>query len=736
MDPKRRINWRTLWFGAGLILLFMGLLVRVWWIQSVEAAWIIDLAKKQWERDKHIRPTRGSILDRNGEVLAYEGKAYTLNAVLRPRNEEEAKRIGDDYVKDPFETARKLAPILNMPVEKLSNILSKSGVLYVEVGREGKKLTEEQKKQILALQYPKDATGKESEVNQLPGIFLTETTRRYYPNNAFLSHVLGYMSYEDKAEAGIEKEFNQELQGEPGELQIIKDGAGYSLPDGEQKYKPAKDGLNVVLTIDRQIQDYVEQALDNTEKEYKPKQMTVIVADPNTGEILALANRPQFDPNKYWDINDYRDQRNAAITSMFEPGSTFKIITLAGAIEKGLFHENETYQSGAYTKVPGKRINDHNNGQGWGKITFLEGVQRSSNVAFVILGYERLKKDLLKTYFDLFGIGKKTGIELPGEVEGNMENFLHPRSPRDVAVTTFGQGIAVTAIQQVAAIGAIANGGELLKPHIVKELRDPHTGAVVKRFPREVVRRVVSESTAKRVRDILETVVSSKKGTGQAYDIPGYHVAGKTGTAQKYNEETGKILEGHYIVSFIGFAPKDNPRLLVYVVVDDPETDQPSSLLGRLTVAPIFNSVMERSLQYLQQKPDLTQAKEIKVKQTDKVMPNYVGMATQSAIMRAKQDGYATETIGTGTKIVGQYPAALDKVYPGSKVVLITNQLKDVRMPDFKGKSLREVMEFSSLVGLHVTVYGSGFVQEQSIPPGTVLTGKGNLQVKLVPPTP
>lgn len=737
MDTKRRINWRTLWFGVGLVLLFMGLLVRVWWIQTVDAAWIVEEAKKQWERDKNIRPTRGSIFDRNNEVLAYEGKAYTVNATLRPRNKEEELKIGEDYVKDPFDTARKLAPILNMPVEKLTNILSKQGPLYVEFGREGKKITEEQKNQIMA--YHKktvNAKGKEVIVNELPGIFLTETTRRYYPNNSFLSHVLGYMTYEDVAEMGIEKQFDKELKGEPGELQVIKDGAGYMLPDGEQKFMPAKDGLNVVLTIDSQIQGYVEQALDIIDKEYKPKKMTVIVSDPHTGEILALANRPQFNPNQYWDIPDYRSHRNVAVSSLFEPGSTFKIITLAAAIERGLYNDTEKYQSGSYNKLPGKKINDHNNGRGWGKITFLEGVQRSSNVAFVILGYERLKKDLLKTYFDLFGVSKKTGIELPGEAVANMDSFLNPRSQRDVAVTTFGQGILVTAIQQVAAIGAIANGGELLKPQIVKELRNPLTGAVVKRNQREVVRQVVKESTAKRVRDILETVVTSDNGTGKAYDLKGYHVAGKTGTAQKYSEETGKILEGHYIVSFIGFAPKDNPRLLVYVVVDDPETTQSSNILGKLTVAPIFNSVMERSLQYLQQKPDITQAKEVKTNTVEHTMPNFVGMTTSSAVMKAKQEGLEAQVIGTGTKIVSQHPSPLEKVYPPSKVELITNQMKGVKMPDFRGKSLREVMEFASLVQWNVTFTGNGFVKEQSIPPGTVLNAKGTLNVTLTPPTP
>ncbi|MGD8190021.1 penicillin-binding transpeptidase domain-containing protein [Brevibacillus ginsengisoli] len=735
MDPKRRINSRALLFGAGLIVLFMGLLVRVWWIQTVEASSILDKAKDQWERNKNIHAQRGSILDRNGGILAYEGRAYTVNGVLHPRNEDEAKRIGDDYVKDPFETARKLAPILGVPMENLTKVLTRPNSLYVTFGREGNKITEDQKNQIENLQYPVGTDGKKSKVNQMPGIFLTDTTRRYYPNNAFLSHVLGYVNYEDKGEMGIEKQFDKQLAGEPGQLSLIKDGAGYILPNGEQQYKPAKDGSDVVLTIDQNIQGYVEQAIDITAKEYQPQQMTVVVADPNTGEILGLANRPQYNPNKYWDIKDYKEQRNVAITSMYEPGSTFKIVTLAAAIEKGLFNETETYPSGQYTKLKGKPIKDHN-GRGWGTISFLQGVQHSSNVAFVILGYERLKKDLLNTYFNLFGFGKKTGIDLPGETEGNMESFLHPRSQRDIAVTTFGQGIAVTAIQQVAAIGAIANGGELLKPLIVKELRDPHTGAVVKSYPKQVVGRVVTEATAKRTRDILETVVTSKEGTGGAYNIPGYHVAGKTGTAQKYNETTGKILEGHYIVSFIGFAPKDKPRLLVYVMVDDPVTDQGYGTWGRLMVAPIFNSVMERSLQYLQQSPDLTQPKEVSEKPQELTMPDFKGMATSAAVARAKQQGLDVESVGTGTKIVSQYPSALEKVYPGNKVVLITDRVKDVRMPDFKGKSLRDVMEFASIVNLNVNVTGNGYVDTQSIPPGTVIPPKGNLQVTLVQPAP
>lgn len=739
MEGKRRVNWRILMIALCMILVFSGLSFRVWWLQTVDAAKIMDYASGQWDWEKTLKPKRGAIMDRNGEILAYEGKAYTVNARLKPQNEKD-----QDFVKDPYYTATTLAGILNAPVNELLKPLTKPGSKVVLLGRYGNQLTEEQKKLIQDAQFPKLPNGVQVETNQLPGIYLTETTRRFYPNNSFAAHVLGYLDFDGQPKMGIELQYDDELRGEKGELEVMTDGAGYQLPDGERKYKPAKDGDNVYLTIDRQIQDYVEQALDKAEREFKPKGLTVVVSDPQTGEILAMGNRSQFNPNTYY--NGITNYTNHAVTTMFEPGSTFKIITLAAAIEEGLFNPNDTYQSGTYTIKGQIPIRDHNNGQGWGRISYMEGVQRSSNVVFVILGYEKLKLERLKQYFAKFGIGSITGIELPYEKKGNLINLEKPQSPRDWAVSTFGQGVTVTAVQQIAAVGAIANGGELLKPHIVKELRDPHTGAVVKRTEREVVRRVVSEATAKQTRDILETVVEGDAGTGKAYQIEGYHVAGKTGTAQKYDPNTGKIIEGHYIASFIGFAPKDNPRLLVYVVVDDPTTDEGYSAWGKLIIAPIFKSIMERSLQYLQQQPDIQATQEAAAKtgkaaaqapvqppQQEVTLPKLVGMSNSAAQLRAKQEKLTVSVIGTGTKIVEQYPAPFEKVAAGSQVVLVTDRVKGSKMPDFTGKSLRDVMEFASLVDIPVQAAGSGFVASQSIPPGTLLTGSEKLQVTLRP---
>lgn len=732
METKRRVNWRILLFALCVIIGFSSLSMRLWWLQTVEAAKIMDYARSQWDWEKTLKPKRGAIMDRNGEILAYEGKAYTVNARLKPMNEKD-----QDYVKDPYYTATTLSRILNAPMDYLLKRLTTSQSNVIELGSWGQKITEEQKKLIEEAQYPKLPSGEQVKTNQLPGIYLTEATRRFYPNNSFAAHVLGYIDLYDNPKMGLELQLDEELRGEKGEMAIMTDGAGYQLPDGEHKYKPAEDGKNVYLTIDRQIQDYVEQALDVAEKEFKPKGLMVVVSDPQTGEILAMGNRPQFNPNTYY--KGITNFTNHAVTSMFEPGSTFKIITLAAAIEEGMFNPNEDYQSGTYTIKGQKPIRDHNNGRGWGKISFLKGVQRSSNVVFVILGYERLKLEKLKAYFEKFGIGSLTGIELPYEKRGNIANLENPRSPRDWAVTTFGQGVTVTAIQQIAAVGAIANGGELLKPHIIKEMRDPHTGAVVHRTGREVVRRVVSTATAKQTRDILETVVEDPDGTGKAYRIPGYSVAGKTGTAQKY--EGNKILEGHYIASFIGFAPKDNPRLLVYVVVDDPNTSDYTTYSSKI-VAPIFKSVMERSLQYLQQQPDLQSAsggdkKQAAAQQTalppvkELTLPKFIDMATTTAQLRAKQDELEVTVVGTGTKIVEQYPAPYTKVVSGQKITLITDRVEGTQMPDLTGKSLRDVMEFASILHMNVNATGVGFVDSQSIKAGTSLKGGETLLVTL-----
>lgn len=706
---EKRIKLRTWFLGGAFTFLFFLLLIRLFWIQTVSADWLVQEAQSQWERSDTLHPKRGTIYDRNGELLAYTAKAYTVIAKLKPWD-----KTDKSYVINALETAQKLAPVLGMPAERIAKLIEDSRTAnrsQVELRPGGWKINEDKAKQVLEL--------------NLQGIILYPETKRYYPNDAFASHVIGYTDLDGKSVMGIERVFNDKLVGKEGELRVLKDRRGFKLPGGMEDFKPAKNGNNVYLTIDYQIQNYVEDALNNITQKYNTKGISVIVADPNTGEILAMANRPHFSPNQYQKITNWT---NYAISSTFEPGSTFKIVTLAAAIEEGEYRNEDTFISGTYRKIPGEPIRDHNNGRGWGRINYVRGVQESSNVLFAILGYERLGKDKFFSYLEKFGFGRPTGIGLPGEASAELKN-KNQLYPRDVASMTFGQGVVVTAMQQVAAVSAIANGGELLQPTIVKEIRDSQTGEILENHDKKVVRRVVSEKTAKQVRDILETVVTD--GTGRYFYLDGYHVAGKTGTAQVVGNN-GKYKENKYIYSFIGFAPKDDPRFLVYVVVDQPDVPD-SNFGGRDVAAPIFKHVMQNSLQYLKVSPDMD-TKTVKIDKAESIsIPDLSGKTPVMAEQLLKKNKLLVKVVGTGSKVVGQYPKPGEELLADGVVYVVTDSLTEDYLPDFTGQTLREVMEYSSMLGLKLEVEGKGYIVSQSIPPGTRVTKGQILKVQLNP---
>jgi penicillin-binding protein 2B len=706
---KNRIKARTKFLGGILTLLFFLVIFRLFWIQTVSAEWLVAQAQTMWERSGKLSPDRGTIHDRNGQILAYTSKAYTVIAKLKPWDKNDS-----GYVLNALETGQKLSPIIDMPAEKIAKMIESGRTTnrsQVELRPGGWKINEEKAQQVADL--------------KLPGILLFEEKKRYYPNDAFASHVLGYTDLDGKAVMGIERVFNDVLKGEEGEYQLLKDGRGFKLPGAMESYRPAKDGESIYLTIDYQIQNYVEEALNNVTAQYKTKSVSVIVMDPSTGEVLAMANRPDFNPNKYQDITNWT---NYAVSSTFEPGSTFKIVTLAAAIEEGLYRNDEVYKSGSYRNIPGPPINDHQRA-GWGEISFLRGVQESSNVLFTILGYERLGKDKLYDYFQKFGFGNATGIGLPNEAAAQLKDKQR-LYPRDVASMTFGQGVVVTAIQQVAAVSAIANGGELLKPYIVKEMRDSHSGQLTFKNEKEVIRRVVSEDTAAQVRDILQKVVTAD-GTGRYFSLDGYQVAGKTGTAQVVGLD-GKYMKNEYIYNFVGFAPKDNPKLLVYVVADQPEILD-SRFGGRDVVSPIFKDVMRNSLQYLKVSPDITEtSKEVSVQKAKAFsVPDLVKKTPIMAEQALTEAGLEILVVGEGSKVLRQYPASGEKVIEGNVVYAITDESSQTMLPDFIGKTLREVMELCTMIGVKVDIEGGGFVVSQSLPPGTIVTRGETLQIVL-----
>lgn len=684
---RKKIGARSQAVGAIFLLLFFIMLYRFYDIQAVEAAWYLEKAERMWNREHVLKAERGSIFDRNGETLATNATSYTVAAILNKQ--------ADSYVENSLETAKALSPYLDMSVESLHRLLSQEGLYQVELRPGGWKVDRSVMEAIKEL--------------KLPGIIFIEEPKRYYPNNDFASHVLGFINHDGERVMGLEAYADQYLSGEDGYIQFSKDARGNRLPQGLQGIVQAKDGYHLYLTLDERIQLYVEQVVDDVLEAYNPEKITVIVSDPHTGEILAMASRPSFNPNRYSEgIENYV---NHAITSTYEPGSTFKIVTLAAAIEEGKFNPNETFMSGSYSKVPGNTIHDHIK-QGWGEITFLEGVLRSSNVAFTILGWERLPKEVFYHYIERFGFGELTGIDLPNEKKGFLRP-MHAAYPIDVATMTFGQGVAVTAIQQVAAVNAIANGGTLLKPYIISKVVDAQTGEIIKENKPTIVRdRVISKETAEQVSDLLEQVVTD--GTGKAFYIEGYQVAGKTGTGQKVGPD-GRYMVGKYIHNFIGFAPKDNPQLVIYVVVDSPEVNY---LAGGSVVAQIFKPVMLNSLQYLKVHPQIEEIRVETEEENGVFIPKFEGSTPSVARQKAEQLGLDAIVIGDGSKVMKQIPEEGTTVYRGERLYLLTDELNEVAIPDFTGWSLRGVMDWARITDVDVKTLGTGYAFRQSKPAG------------------
>lgn len=570
MGKNKSSQMRSLLIGLFFVLLLLVIVGRLFWIQTVDASDLRKKAEANWQINKVLEPRRGTIMDRNGNVLVQSMPAYVIAADA-------------SLVKDPRAYAKKLSPLLGIPEEKLVAELSrKKGQVELRDGN-NYKVTPQTRDQIMKL--------------GLDGIYSYPSTMRVYLEGPLAAHVLGFVNMDNQATGGVEQSYDQLLRGQAGSWSFQKDANGWRIMGGTEMFRPPQNGKNLMLTIDSHLQYEVEQILTQALNRYQAKAATAIVADPETGEILAMANRPTFDPSRY--ANTWKpgiNTTNLAVSSQFEPGSTFKIVTLAAAIEEGVFNPDKTYPSGSI-RVKDRVIRDWN-GTGWGEIPFRQGVYLSSNVAFVMLG-QALGADRLEKYIDRFGFGRitertgrKTGIDLPAEERG----IFYGRSlyPVELATAAFGQGIAVTPIQQVTAVSAIANGGQWVRPHVVRAIQDPDGRGRVQMVQRES-RRIISESTAAQVRQLLRGVVMY--GTGKKADLPGYDIAGKTGTAQKPSPNGGYI-PGEYMVSFIGFAPADHPKIVVYVAIDSP-TVSGGDASGGTVAAPVAKEIFQKAFQVL-----------------------------------------------------------------------------------------------------------------------------------------
>lgn len=614
---------------AGLFVFFI-IDVRLGYVQFGMGKALTDLARDSWSRNIPFEPERGKIVDRNDVSIAENKSAPTVYVIPR-------------QIEDPAGTAEKLAKVLEGSKEDIYQRVSKNS--SIERLPEGRKITFEKAKEVQAL--------------DLKGVYIAEDSKRHYPFGKYLSHVLGFTGIDNQGLAGLELYYDKELKGEKGSVQFFSDAKGKRMPEMSDEFDPPQDGYDLKLTIDTKIQSIIERELDNAEALYNPDGIISIAMDPNTGEILGMSSRPSFDPADFQNVPQEVYNRNLPIWSTYEPGSTFKIITLAAALEEGKVNlEEEHFHDHGSVKVGGANLRCWKSG-GHGSQTFLEVVENSCNPGFVELG-QRLGKEKLFDYIRGFGFGEKTGIDLAGEGTGIL--FKMDRvGPVELATTSFGQGVSVTPIQQVAAVAAAVNGGTLYQPYIAKELVDPRTGAVVMRKTPVAKRKVISESTSKEVRHALESVVA--QGTGGNAFVDSYRVGGKTGTAQKAKD--GRYLENNYVVSFIGFAPADDPQIVVYTAVDNPKG---TVQFGGTVAAPIVGNILEDSLQAMGVKPRENQIEKEK-KWNDPVMitvPDLKGMSIKE--IQQQMYNLKLKTSGEGSKVIQQSPKPGVKVEEGSAI--------------------------------------------------------------------
>jgi stage V sporulation protein D (sporulation-specific penicillin-binding protein) len=542
------------------LLLFIAVAGKLIQLQFVQFEELTTKAKESWDRELPYASERGNILDRNGEVIV--GNKLSPTLFYMPSQN-----------KEPDKVAEEIAPLLEVEEQKLYDQINKRAYL-VKIAPDGKNITSD-----LAMQI---------QDKNIKGLYAGIDYVRDYPHGRMLSRLLGFTGYDAQGLAGIEYQYDSVLKGKESAIRMFTDAKGIPLPHVDDGWKNGQNGNHVQLTIDMKIQTVVERELSQAMDKYEATQGIAIVMNPNNGEILALASAPNFDPSSYQEVDSTVYNRNLPVWMTFEPGSTFKIITLSAALEENVVDlDNDHFHDAGYTIVEGARLRCWKR-QGHGSQTFLEVVENSCNPGFIELG-RRVGPDKLSEYIKKFGFGQSTGSGMAGESSGILFS-KGAYGPVEHATTSFGQGISVTPIQQVQAVAAAINGGYLYKPYIVKNILDGETKEVLSKAEPEMKTQVISEATSQKVREALEHVVAHGSGRNAYRDQ--LRIGGKTGTAQKV--QNGRYMEGEYIVSFIGFAPADNPELIVYVAIDNPKH---STQFGGVIAAPIVGQIIEDSLE-------------------------------------------------------------------------------------------------------------------------------------------
>ena len=697
-NPNRK--WQTPKFVFRVFLVFIMLLyLQLCYLTLSPKVYGIDMDTFASNRNTVktiLQANRGTIYDKDGDPLAISVTTYTLIAYLSPSRTTDSNN--PQHVVDKELTATKLSEVLGLDYNYVLERLNQDKY-QVEFGTGGSNITELKKDEIKAL--------------GLPGLDFIETTSRNYPNGDFASYIIGYAKkYQDTetingitssfntlvGELGIESKYNDLLTGTNGYLEYQKDRSGYRIPDTKEVRTDAVNGSNIYLTLDSGIQRFAESAIEELEQTYSPKWGLVTVMNAKTGEILASATSPSYNPN---DLSTIKSYENPLVTYQYEPGSTMKIYTYMCAIEKGTYNGNETYTSGSYT-IGEDVIYDWNK-KGWGNITYDLGFAYSSNVGAVNIVNNFINKGELRDCLEKYGFGTKTGVELARELSGTI-NFNYPV---EVAAASFGQGITTTPVQHLQALSIIANKGKMVTPHIVSKIVDPNTGETTYEAKTTYSSQLVKESTAQKVKDLMHDVITNNDAgaaTGTLYRVEGVGLIGKTGTAQIYSNSKGGYLTGEqdYIYSFAGMFPYDDPEIIIYAAVQQPTYGKGTG------VSKVVKSVVQSIVKYYNMGNDNEenneQQKLIKVN-------SYLNKNVDEIASKLETEGVEVVRIGDGTKVVSQYPTSGSNVVAGDKVFLITNGTNR-EIPNIRGWSRADTLTLASLLNIEINFEGYGYVSE------------------------
>lgn len=668
--------------------------------KTIDGIDIQKFAKSRTTKETVIPAKRGTIYDANGNILSQDVSSYTLIAYLDPkRTTDETK---PQHVVDKEKTALVLSAILNMDKDQIIKYLSKTGVYQTEFGTKGRGLNEITKDTIKAA--------------NLPGIDFIETTKRYYPYGDFASYLIGYAKeYDDVGvvgELGIEKSFNDKLKGENGYVIYQKDRNGYQIAGTKEARKEATNGDSVYLTIDNNVQFFVEKALSRMESKDADR-MTIVVADATNGKVLAYATNPSFDPNKR-NITDYLDDVSGV---SFEPGSTMKIFTYMAAIENKMYSGKSTYKSGSFTTKDKTVIRDWNR-TGWGWISYDQGFIYSSNTAVVNIMDKYMDADTLKNFQLRLGFGSKTGIDVPMESSGKIAY----KYETEIFNAAFGQGIMTTPIQYIKALTTIANNGDLLKPYVVDKVVNAD-GEVVYQNEREVLDHVVSSDTIAYIKNLMWHTINDKDGAGHSYYIKDFDLIGKTGTAQiaKSNGKGYKTGESDVNRSIVLMFPKDNPKIIMYAVAKQaPGVSKLASITKEIVtnISKYYNIYGENS--------EKIESSQVKIE-------NYLNKDVSTIKKELESKELNVIVLGNGQKIINQYPNGGTSLINDDKLFLLTNGDK-ITMPDLTGYSKIDVKALTNILGLSLKTKGNGYAVSQSIKKNELLSQEKIIEVEFKMP--